>query len=30
MIPIFNTHKAVNSGKFYCYEEDKWFPPVTG
>jgi hypothetical protein len=30
MINTFCRHKAVNSGKFYCLEEDRWDPPVQG
>jgi hypothetical protein len=28
MVPIFCRHKAVNSGKFYCFEDDTWYPRV--
>jgi hypothetical protein len=28
MIPVFTSHKAVNTGKFYDYENDKWLPPI--
>jgi hypothetical protein len=30
MIPIFNRHKAVDTGKFYHYENNEWFPAVSG
>lgn len=26
MIPIFNQHKAVDSGKFYDYDTGEWHP----
>lgn len=29
MVPIFNQHKAVNSGKFYCYEDKTWIPAIS-
>jgi hypothetical protein len=28
MVPIFCQHKAVNSGKFYCYDTGEWFPAI--
>lgn len=28
MVPIFCTHKAVNSGKFYCYDTKEWLPAI--
>jgi len=30
MIPVFCSARAVNTGKFYCYEDESWHPPVTG
>ena len=26
MVPIFNQHKAVDSGKFYDYDNQEWHP----
>jgi len=28
MVPVFTSHKAVNTGKFYCYETEEWLPKV--
>ena len=24
MVPIFNKHRAVGKGKFYCYDTEEW------
>ena len=28
MIPAFYAHKAVDNGKFYCYETGEWLPAI--
>ena len=28
MVHIFCRHRAVNSGKFYCFETQEWFPSM--
>lgn len=30
MVPIFLDHKAVDSGKFLCYDTGEWHPMVEG
>jgi hypothetical protein len=29
MVRVFNEHRAVNSGKFYCYEYQTWHPAIS-
>jgi hypothetical protein len=28
MVPTFCRHKAVDTGKFFCYDEDQWYPAI--
>ncbi len=30
MIPIFSTHRATDTGKFFCYDTGTWHPPIEG
>jgi hypothetical protein len=30
MVRTFCSHRAVDTGKFYCYDEDQWYPAVEG
>jgi len=28
MVPVFTSHRAVDTGKFYCFETAEWLPKV--